>query len=520
MRRVRSTTSRVGHLIGTVLFALPLPLAVAASAGAAVTLTATRTELLYSTESNPDCSKLFALADAALPFWVTRIYATVDNAPPGVGLTFRWSTSKKQKGMLLANQNLGPGAETSAVDGMCADFGNACLLTGKKLKFYNESSILFAAPTCAGLPTDTAKQFHGAVVPIHIKVSAGHRHLGNATVKIGYGRDGSVKLYAWNGDTRGTFPDEILIMKDGLRQKVVGVPLNMVLGATAVPPSVAPGPIENYDFNNGGGAEEVVRSGCPVMTDPSVGACAETDYTTGGRFVPTVAAKFADGSALCDNITVQVLTCSGALRVDVTPKPKLSTYDPANPARSNVEVVVRLKNTSKPAGGLPACGMELRGSNVLSCTEELKVGSVTDSKTTTFDLAHCSKTTAQPCASDADCRPGLDCRTCQAGETCLTQPHCSVHVDRICGNDNDCSNQGTPPPCPNCENDESCVRVLATPPVLFLGPGDTVTLLDQPVVLRNVFPDVARMVDTWTANTTLPMFSAQDTVKYKIRGRP
>src|SRR5262245_21225405 len=159
MRRVRSTTSRVGHLIGTVLFALPLPLAVAASAGAAVTLTATRTELLYSTESNPDCSKLFALSDAALPFWVTRIYATVDNAPPGVRLTFRWSTSKKQKGMLLANQNLGPGAETSAVDGMCADFGNACLLTGKKLKFYNESSILFAAPTCAGLPTETSKQF-------------------------------------------------------------------------------------------------------------------------------------------------------------------------------------------------------------------------------------------------------------------------------------------------------------------------------------------------------------------------
>ena len=54
----------------------------------------------------------------------------------------------------------------------------------------------------------------------------------------------------------------------------------------------------------------------------------------------------------------------------------------------------------------------------------------------------------------------------------------------------------------------------------LLNPGDSVVLLDQPVVLRNVFPDLAKMVDTWTANTTLPSFSAQHIVKYKIRGRP
>jgi len=64
------------------------------------------------------------------------------------------------------------------------------------------------------------------------------------------------------------------------------------------------------------------------------------------------------------------------------------------------------------------------------------------------------------------------------------------------------------------------VRVLNTPQRLFLNPGDSIVLLDQPVVLRNVFPDLAKMVDTWTANTTLPAFSAQHVVKYKIRGRP
>ena len=487
---------------------------------AAVTLTAARTELLYSTETNPDCSKLFSLADASLPFWVTRIRATVDNAPAGTALTYRWSTSKNQKGMLLADLNLGPSAETSAVDGMCADFGSACVLTANKLRFYNEASILFVAPTCAALPTNTAKQFKGAVVPIHLKVLAGHRRLGNATVKIGYGRDGSVKLYAWDGETQGSPPNESLILKDGLGKPVVGVPLNVVFGANAVLPSVAPGPIQSYDFKNDGGAEAIVAPGCEFPTIPGVAACGEADYNVGGRFVPTVAAKFADGSALCDNMTVQILTCNPGLHLDVTPKPKLSTYDPANPARSDVELVVTLKNTSKGSGGLPPCGFELRGANILSCAEALKVGSVTDAKTTTFDLKHCSKTTDQPCGSDAECQPGFLCPTCQAAETCLNQPHCSVHVDRLCGNDDDCSNEGTPPPCPNCENDETCVRVLNTPPLLFLNPGESVVLLDQPVVLRNVFPDLAKMVDTWTANTTLPAFSAEDVVKYKIIGRP
>jgi len=363
---------------------------------AAVTLTAARTELLYSTEMNPDCSKLFSVPDASLPFWVTRIRATVDNAPAGTALTYRWSSSKKQKGMLLADLDLGPAAETSAVDGMCADFGSACVLTTNKLRFYNEDSILFVAPTCAALPTNTAKQFKGAAVPIHLKVLAGHRKLGQATVKIGYGRDGSVTLYAWNGETQGSPPNESLVLKNGLGKPVVGVPLNEVLGANAVLPSVAPGSIVSYDFKNGGGGEAIVAPGCEIPTTPGVTACGETDYTVGGRFVPTVAAKFADGSALCDNMTVQILTCNPGLRLDVKPKPKLSTYDPATPARSDVEVVVQLTNTSKPARGLPPCGFELRGANILSCDEELKVGSVTDTKTTTFDLKHCSKTRTSP----------------------------------------------------------------------------------------------------------------------------
>jgi hypothetical protein len=95
-----------------------------------------------------------------------------------------------------------------------------------------------------------------------------------------------------------------------------------------------------------------------------------------------------------------------------------------------------------------------------------------------------------------------------------------VHTDRPCGNDEDCDNEGQPPPCAICQNNETCVRVLSTPPELFLEPGESVVLLDQPVVLRNKFADLAKMLDTWTAITTLPAFSADAVVKYKIKARP
>jgi hypothetical protein len=95
-----------------------------------------------------------------------------------------------------------------------------------------------------------------------------------------------------------------------------------------------------------------------------------------------------------------------------------------------------------------------------------------------------------------------------------------VHVDVLCGNDSDCDNTGPAPKCPSCKDDERCVRILNFGSRLFLGPGESVVLLDQSVTLRNVFPDTAKMLDTWTATSTLPEFTADDTVKYRIRGRP
>ncbi len=504
------TASRPGRSVGVALIAL---LAAATPAAGAVTLSASRSELLYSTDANPDCSKLHKLSNAALPFYVTRIQATVEGAPAGVPIRYRWSIGKGQAGMLLADLDLGPGQETSAIDGMCADFGNACVLTGSKLLFYNEQKILFVAPTCDALPKDTTKQFHGALARIRLKASAGGRRLGGATARVGYGRDGALKLYAWDAKVRKDQlgnPD-ILVLEDGLGKPSVGVPLNVVFGAVVQPPSVAPGPIVNYDFKNGASGAETVSAGCSVPTAPPVNACAEVDYMTPGKFVPTVAAKFQDGSALCDNMTVTVILCNPGLRLDVTPKPKRSIYDPNNPQQSPVEVVVRLTDTSRPRGNLPPCPFLLRGAGVLTCTEDLRVGSVKDSKTTTFDLPHCSKATDEPCVTDQEC---------PLGEICLTQPHCSTLVTRSCGNDEDCSNTGTPPPCHDCKDNETCVRVLNIPPRIGIAPGESIILLDQPVMLRNKFPDTAVMKDTWVAHTTLPPETAQTVVKYKIRGRP
>lgn len=520
---------RVARSALVFLAALALqPTVAVRSARGAVTLVASRPELLYSTDNDPDCSKLVNISDAALPFNITRLHAIVDGAPAGAALTYHWSMPKGNVGTPAADLDLGPGEQTSAIDGMCADFGNSCVLVGKKLTFYDHDSLLYLAPKCDALPADTSRQFRGGSVRFRVKVTAGRRKVGQASAKIGFGHNGSVKLFAWNGDLRQANLSAILVLKDGLGSKTpVGVPLNVVFGAVPVAPVPAPGPIESFVFTNNGGGTAEVPFGCDVATSPNVPVCAEVDYLSGGKFVPTVAAKFADGSALCDNMTVQVLTCSGNLKLDVNAKPKRATYDPADPRKSNVEVVVRVINASRPTATLPACGFLLRGANVLTCAESLKVGTIADEKTTSFDLPHCSATVDQPCTSDAQCSPvsqgpgfPAPCPECDAGETCLTQPHCSATVTRTCGNDADCDNTGAGARCPNCKADERCVRILNFNPEITLNPGDSMILLDQPVTLRNVFGDTAKMVDTWTVTTTLNTVTATDTVKYRIRGRP
>jgi len=491
-------TSRPSRSVGVAFVAL---LVAGTPAAAVVTLSASRTELLYSTDVNPDCSKLFPMDDTQLPFNITRVIAVVPNAPAGRQLSYRWSLRKPAVGTLAANLPIGTSGGASAVSGMCADFGNACLLTGDKLRFYNESSILWIAPTCDVLPKDTSKPFRGGVGRIRVKVSDGRRKVGSATVTIGFGRNGSVTLFMTDID--GNF-------EDGLRKHQVPTGFAPVFAATVDPPTFTPGPgpVMKFIFDNGGGAGATVDPGCPF---PGFDACKRLDYASGGRFLANVAAKFEDGSALCDNLTALALTCNPSGRVEIIPRPRLATYDPASP-RSTVDLIVRLHNTSTAKGGLPACPFQLGGAGVLTCSEGLSVGGVKDSKSTSFDLPHCSVATDRPCADDAQC---------PTGETCLTQPHCSMTLTQQCGNDADCDSTGQPPRCPNCKPDETCIRVLELGAGMEprVNPGHSIELFHQTVKLRDDLPSTAKMVDTWTAKTE-NAGSYDGTLKYRIRGRP
>src|SRR5262252_3953037 len=67
---------------------------------AAVSVSASRAELLYSQNANPDCSMLNGVTDdAQLPFYVTRLRATVEGAPAGASLVYRWMLPAKAKGL-------------------------------------------------------------------------------------------------------------------------------------------------------------------------------------------------------------------------------------------------------------------------------------------------------------------------------------------------------------------------------------------------------------------------------------
>lgn len=501
---------RVHRWLG-ILPSIALVLVPAGVANAAPTLQVARTELLYSSSSDIDCSELHAqMNDALLPYNVVRLTAQVDVAP-GTPLVYRWSMPKAA-GTLAADLDLGPNEQTAAIVGMCAEFGNACVLTDDRLKFYNEPSILWVAPTCDALPKDTSRQPPGGAAKIRVKVKSGRRKLGKATAKIGFGHLGGVTLFVTDG--RGQF-------QDGLRRtNPIGVPLDPIFAATTEPPPIPQlGAVETFVFENGAGGTARVPPQCPIA--PYEG-CAEVLYQQDGRFRPSVAAVFPDGSALCDNLTVSVLNCSAEAQLDVQTRPKLDLYDPKNPNKSTVDLTVRLKNASKADGELPPCNFQLRGANVLNCQEMVKVGGITDTKGTRFDLPHCSQTEDQACATAADCAPPF-CQDCEPNEICLAQNHCSETFTQACSSDADCDPDTQPPVCPNCPEDQTCVRVITdlTPADLLVEPGESVTLYSQTVTLSNVFTDTARMKDTWTATVFLPPgVSADKMVRYKIRGRP
>jgi hypothetical protein len=289
-----------------------------------------------------------------------------------------------------------------------------------------------------------------------------------------------------------------------------------VFGATTESQIPLP-PLEAFEFDNGGGALAGGDGPCR-FEGAAFASCAggrgELDYASPGRFRARVEERFEDGSALCDDVHVNVLACAGDGKIDVQRTPRLGTYVPGDPRRGTVGVRVRFRNTSQRRGNLPACTFLLGGSNVLSTVEELEVGGTTDTKTTRFDLPHCSRTDSIGCTADAHCQPPI-CSECQAGESCLTQSHCSKTLGQMCSHDADCA----APTCPSCEDQETCIHVLALPaPAVLLRPGESVDLFDSSVPLQNVLPDTARMSDTWTV-TTENGFVGETTDRYRIRGR-
>src|SRR5256712_4404075 len=126
-----------------VVLLLEVPL-VAPSEGA-VRLATTRAETLYAADAMPDCSKLSKLPDDGLPLHVVRLRAQADGAPADQ-IRYRWSMRAPAVGQLVADLDIGPSAQGAAVAGLCAEFGDACILTPDKLPFYTLPTILWVAP--------------------------------------------------------------------------------------------------------------------------------------------------------------------------------------------------------------------------------------------------------------------------------------------------------------------------------------------------------------------------------------
>jgi hypothetical protein len=472
-------------------------LLLAARASAVVSLVAEpRTELLYSSSKSIDCTKLHMEMDATkLPFNVVRLRALNDGAPIDTStVKLQWSFRGQALGALAADLDLGPTGELPTVTSMCADFGNECSLAGDRLGTYDSDTIFYVAPTCEDLMRDPTKPFVGGTAKIRVKATAGRRKIGKADITIGFGNNGSTTLFV------SRFPDGQFV--DGIgRGMGVTTYANPIYAARLEQPVGVPKPPETYVVSGDLGGATLEHS-CAGFE-----ACEEI-IQNGGKGTMNLQAQFEDGSVLCDNIRVIVATCSPDAQLDVIPKPKRSTYDPANPTQNLVDVTVRLKNTSKASNGLPPCRFLLEN-NIASCSSTLKVNELTETKGNAFALPHCSKTANTSCTGNGDC---------PAGERCLLGPYCSSTTDRDCVRDEDCA----PPACPTCQAEEICVRVLDFPPGtrIFLEPGQSVDLVTGKAALRNHFKSTAALTDTWTVNVEIPAFSISKTLKYKIRGRP
>lgn len=463
-----------------------------------------RSELLYSTSKDVDCTALHALPSAELPQNVVRLRALVDGAPVDpAAVTLQWSLRGKAVGTLAADLDLGPTGELPSVTAMCADFGNECTLAAERLRTYDRDTIFWVAPTCEGVKRDPSRPFGGGTVKVRVKASQNGRKLGKADAVIGYGRNGAATLYVEN--TAGDLVDGV-----GRDAAVTTYVITTYAARIAQPDGVAKPP-ETYDVSGDLGSVRL-ETPCGGGFD----ACAALEQSGGGGTMLLTAA-FEDDSALCDNISVVIAQCRPSGNIQIVPTPKRTRYDPADPSQQLVDVEVRLNNTSQPGDGLPACPFYLRG-NIASCTSTLKVAGFTETKTTSFSLPRCSTSADVACGADADCRPPV-CENCAPDERCLLGPYCSTTTSRDCTQDADCA----APACPECQPQEICVRMLDFPDSaveILIPPGKSATLVSGTVALRNRFAKTAVLTDTWTVSVRIPSLTFEKNLKYKIRGRP
>src|SRR5262249_38801549 len=153
-----------------------------------------------------------------------------------------------------------------SITGMCAELGNACVLTADKQRFYNEPTILFVAPTCSGLPTKAAKQFQGVRTKVKLSVSAGTRKLGKAPVRSACGRTDEARLSVL--DVQGDF-EEGIGKPNGVNVYAVTVG---GANSTQQPIPAPQGGIGTYAFG-GGSAQGAETTSCTQF--PQFAACAE-----------------------------------------------------------------------------------------------------------------------------------------------------------------------------------------------------------------------------------------------------
>src|SRR5262245_37493990 len=183
---------RGGRWLG-VLTLLTLQVCAGAARAAKLSVAASRSEMLYAQAQDADCTALSTTPSSALPLYISRITAS---APLGVSpdqIRFQWDLP--EKGVFLADQNLGPDQQASVITGLCADVGNGCTLTAEQLAVYNRPSILWVAPTCAVLPDQTSKPFPGGKVRLSVRVFKGKRRIGKGATSVGFGRLASLTLF-------------------------------------------------------------------------------------------------------------------------------------------------------------------------------------------------------------------------------------------------------------------------------------------------------------------------------------